>query len=1026
MNQAPTDLPVANARTSSQTAQIGGGRRILIADFDLFRNIGGGQSVYQKLIALRPQDTWYYFRRTEAPDAPRPANTVAVAFTPLYGAAAGKLPRDLQPLFRPYLMARNMAAAVAEECGITDFDVVDAPDYATAGLFLRQALRTEGMRVGSVVIAMHGTLSSAFRGGWPTHAGDLRALAELQISERLQFRAADARYALSDSYVREWGRHSVGGVNRLDPLCITGEAEPFRPPVSDTPPNLAFVGRREKWKGPDLFLDLAWGIDPAAYDRLLLIGPEGPNRLGQGSTAILDGIARFRRLRPEIVGSMKAAQIQELFQSRTALLLPSRHDTFNLVALEAVRLGCPALVSRRAGVAEWLKAVLPQIDWLTVDIDCSRSAAAAVADTLHNYDARRDQLIEALLRRPLIADTSTVDRIHDPAGRHNTEARHRVAEISARFESLVNLRSYRPVQRRVDQLVLRNPGLAPVRAVLKSGMGILRVRRNLRALLPKTERMKALIERRSKLSPRVFRQVIEARQHGEARQAYLNAPEVKTPDVAAKVQLISRDVPSRLSERVTLFRELARLESKRDRNPLVAATYHLRIMRWLGHDRFGQLPYVSDVLRTHGFVREAEVAEAMFAPGADTVTGCLALMQEAFARNLTKPDRELAICDDRRPTDRTAQVAVICSLYNAATKLPTLLSMLAAQSVAREGRLEIVLVDSGSPSDERRVFEAFAATHDIPIVFARSAERETIQAAWNRGIKLSRAPYLAFLGADEGLHPDALRRLAAVLDKEPEIDWVMADSVVTEVDRDGVYSHEVMTYDRKGFRKELTYLDTCYLSWVGGLYRRTIHDRFGYYDKSFRAAGDTEFKNRVLPHIQCAHLPEMLGVFNNYPEERTTASPRAEIEDLRAWYLWRTVAGMHYAFDAGPIEPAVALLRNSLNYRKSFCGHLSSDFDLAQSLVSYLQPRPDAPEWIDTARTEIDAAVNLMRVVDDPPTNRPTGPGGILGANWLFQRVRDAQRMAIEHQDVFQLPSKPHYELFNDNRYEQHWWSWSE
>ena len=39
-------------------------------------------------------------------------------------------------------------------------------------------------------------------------------------------------------------------------------------------------------------------------------------------------------------------------------------------------------------------------------------------------------------------------------------------------------------------------------------------------------------------------------------------------------------------------------------------------------------------------------------------------------------------------------------------------------------------------------------------------------------------------------------------------------------------------------------------------------------------------------------IPQTLGVFLNYPEERTTASPKAEIEDLRAWYLHRTVAGL--------------------------------------------------------------------------------------------------------------------------------------
>ena len=58
-----------------------------------------------------------------------------------------------------------------------------------------------------------------------------------------------------------------------------------------------------------------------------------------------------------------------------------------------------------------------------------------------------------------------------------------------------------------------------------------------------------------------------------------------------------------------------------------------------------------------------------------------------------------------------------------------------------------------------------------------------------------------------------------------------------------------MPYDRRKYQQDLVYLETCYLSWVGALYRRSIHDRFGYYDGSFRGAGDTEFKSRILPFI---------------------------------------------------------------------------------------------------------------------------------------------------------------------------------
>ena len=204
-------------------------------------------------------------------------------------------------------------------------------------------------------------------------------------------------------------------------------------------------------------------------------------------------------------------------------------------------------------------------------------------------------------------------------------------------------------------------------------------------------------------------------------------------------------------------------------------------------------------------------------------------------------------------------------------------------------------------------------------------------------------------------------------------------------------------------------------------------DRFGLYDESFRAAGDTEFKNRILPHIRSVHVPRALGVFNNYPEERTTAHPRAEIEDLRAWYLWRTAAGMRHAFANRPAEDAMALLRTALNYRKSFCGHLSSDFDLADAIARSLVGRPDAPAaWVQHATQATGAALATLRQLDHLPRALSSGPRGLNLARYVFAQVKAAHGpMAEQHRVLFDLPARPHYDVFNDNRYEQHWWSWS-
>jgi glycosyltransferase involved in cell wall biosynthesis len=992
------------------------GRKILVLDFDLYRFVGGGQSVYQRLIALRPDDTFYYFRRLESADATRPANVIAIPYRVTYWVRPDDLPDGQAHFIWAYLECRNMAAAAREAVGAGfDFDVADAPDYNQLGPFIRPALQAEGLRLSTVAVAMHGTLSSAFRAGWPTGQVDDPMLAEMQEREHLQFRAADARYAISASYAAQWGRCAPLEVNLLDPLCIVERADPILPARSSEPADLAFIGRRERWKGPDLFLDAAWWIERSLYRRLLLIGPDGPNHLGTGSDAILSEIARQRNLRPDMAGTWTRGEVNELFATRTLLLLPSRQDTFNLVALEAIRHGCPVVISNRTGVAQWLRSHLPELDWLITDIDCSRSAAGRADAILRDYDVCRENLVLAVQRRRLTPNAATVEGVYVPCARRDALAQQTAMDLAARFAPLLRI----AVASEPEPSLLRSAVIAKQRLGNAGHMALNTVRRKIGR-----QRIKGAIREFTGHTPEVFGQINRTRGLPGFHAWMRHGDETDDQEVLDKIARLSRDIQNRRIDRVPLFRELARLE-RRAGCEIVAATYGLRAMRWLGRDAFGDLPYVAATLEAAGFAHEATTARAMFGDEPGTFDRCRRLMDDAVERNRHNPARPLAVVDDRRG-ESVPRVSVIVSLYAAATKLDTLLTMLNQQSLARRGELEVVLVDSNSPADERGAFAAFAADNKLPIVYARSRERETIQAAWNRGIQLSRAPYLAFLGADEGLHPEALCRLAATLDADADVDWAMADSLVTSVDSDGVFDVDVMPYDRRGFRQDLVYLETCYLSWVGGLYRRSIHDRFGWYDESFRAAGDTEFKNRIMPHIRSVRVPGMLGVFNNYPEERTTQSPRAEIEDLRSWYLWRTTAGMHYAFANRPAEDAARLFVDALSYRKSFCGHVSTDFDLACALAEHLAGRPDASAWAATALSEARAVLSLVRGLDLVPEDLPRGPRGVLTALWVHQQLTAMRRLAVKHRSLFAMTQTPHYEVFNDNRYEQHWYSWSD
>ena len=1003
---------------------------VLIIEVDLFRSIGGGQTVYGALVRQRPDLDFYYLRRTEQPDAPRPPNAYALPLRDVYAEPVEPLADSLRPFFDVFRtcmdIARSAADAHAAGSAPARFDVVDTPDYRYDGLFIRYALQAHGIGVGSVALALHGVLSSAFVGAWPWSGDAGRLFADLHLRERLQYRAADLRYGLSDAYVEALERRAPFAVNRLDPVAVIRPTTPTLSPVQDRAPDIAFIGRKERRKGPDILLDALWWAPLGGWRELRLIGPDGENHQGAGSADPLAAVAAARGLSFRDEPALGQGALQALCRDKTLLVAPSRYDQFNLVALEGLLDACPTVVSRTTGVARWIGDRLPALSSLVSDFGCDRSVALQLHAMGADYDRVRGDLAELLDKAAIRPDVQSVAGVYAVGDGGDARVQARLHAMAERF-----MLAGRFLERR-EQV---RPPADPI--VLLGGAAALAGRR----LDQARRRVGGGLQRRSpRLSFGLAHPLLAVQRLGEHRLASGMGPSARSElgligsrpgvirrlvemsertdrQIEAKIGYLNVLASERRVDRARWFAELARLERLRG-HVATAAAYDLRLMRWMGGDRFQALPRTLADLRVEGYAREAEVADALYGRPAELSERSEKLLAEQQRRWRHVPEQPWQAFEDRR-SDIAPKVSVVVSLYNAADKLPRFLAMLAAQTLVRSGAAEVVLVDSGSPADERSAFEATWAQTPFPVVYGRSAARETIQTAWNRGILLARGEHLAFLGVDEGLRPDGLERLSRALDAAPDADWAMADALVTEVDRRGVFARDVMAYDRDGYRQSFCYLDSTYLAYVGGLYRRNLHERFGFYDEDFRAAGDTEFKNRILPYIRTVRVPERLGVFNNYPDDRASQSPRAEIEDLRAWYLHRSEAGVGYAFAGAPESEVKGLLAACFDYRKCYSQARSTDLDLALNLARHLKRRSNGAEGGALAQALAAAAEDLRQL-----ELWRTPDQGLRAQHRLATLIRRIEGGVGQAGARFGVASTA-VQVFNDNRYEQHHWSWS-
>ena len=1015
-------------------------------------------------------------------------------------------------------------------------DVLEIPDYLPYAAFIPATCAFLGVEVGKFALSMHGTLSAVLAQNWSPFGGDLD---KLRYFEDALYSAVDLRYGIGPFYVRETAARLGLPGQLLDAGSIFTFAPAPKPdtssPVPRSVPDVVFVGRHEKCKGPDIFLDLVSKLARKG-GRTRIIGP-GVAFDDQKSETVLKALAARRRLDVSFEVMRRADLIAMLRTERVVALFPSRIDTFNLAALEALMNGSPCAISDACGIVDYLETAWPGIPY--VKIGHGTAADRQRIDGLvSRYDDARAELLAYLGSHERRACGLTIDAIYETGSANDPNVRRMLDGVFAEIAARLPVRETREVYRvrhalatDVDFVLRSPPSLArsrfdvlDARAVPRllpdAPTGIaaatLRLRepgrqtRWLRLPFVKTQPIEQpLFDELWYLdqNPDILGAGVDARGHyrsnghlegrkpnrvfdsnwylsnypdvadwgGDPLDHYIRhgaaegrepAPWFNTlayiaeyPEAGGHALLhflqtrkpvpAEHDQKSRsighLSEklidvfdtsvafgrdletwngagdadkpslaprilkglerhafsgdRVRAYRLAAEVERRRG-NAVLIATYHLRALRLSGQRDPQMAEMVAGLLEQTGYPHEATAAKLLYGDG--TPQQVLAFLESRSESLKTWSADEPELIVDRRTID-APRISIIVSIYNGLNKAGNFLSALSGLPNEVRASLELVLVDSASPDGTAAWIAAEIDARTVmpnwlSVVLVKSAGRETIQKAWNRGVLAARGEYFSFMGIDEVNRPDGYGRLADYLDAHPDIDWVVSDALMQSVEMDGSFVADQMRYRRAIASKDDHLLDVCYVSYVGCLYRASIHRRFGYYDESFRAAGDTEFKNRLLRDISVGYLDDSIGFFANYPEERMTESPLAEIEDLRAWYLHRSVGGLMYRFrDAAP-DAIVALFLRALLYRKSYMDRSCSDLELAANLAALLEiSHPDAFETIAEAAVEVNAALGAYRMLDGVSD----GSRGIDAASLQSRRDRivDAAWMLVRSHD---------------------------
>lgn len=204
-------------------------------------------------------------------------------------------------------------------------------------------------------------------------------------------------------------------------------------------------------------------------------------------------------------------------------------------------------------------------------------------------------------------------------------------------------------------------------------------------------------------------------------------------------------------------------------------------------------------------------------------------------------------------------VSAIVSVYNGKLFIENCINDLINQTLYKKNILEIIIVVSASIDNAENIILNFQKKYKN-IHYIRTAERESLYKAWNRGIKYSSGNYITNANIDDIHRFDALEIMFDELENNSEIDLVYHYHYLSKIINQPYEKHineKKIYYPEFDNRTIYQFYPFCHQN----MWRKSIHEKIGFFDESYLVAGDLDFAFRFCINGHKAKLiKDFLGV----------------------------------------------------------------------------------------------------------------------------------------------------------------------
>ncbi|PZX19161.1 glycosyltransferase involved in cell wall biosynthesis [Breznakibacter xylanolyticus] len=195
-------------------------------------------------------------------------------------------------------------------------------------------------------------------------------------------------------------------------------------------------------------------------------------------------------------------------------------------------------------------------------------------------------------------------------------------------------------------------------------------------------------------------------------------------------------------------------------------------------------------------------------------------------------------------------VSIIIAVFNGEKYLPECLDSIIKQ---KYHNFETIIIDGGSTDQTVSIIKDYSNRLLIQWI---SEKDNGIYDAWNKAISMSQGTWLTFVGCDDVMFEDWLQIMLRSTDANPTLNFVSAITTMVSNDLKPIRNWG----SRWNLSKMNRYMNVAH---VGAFHHRTLFDRFGTFNISYKKVADYEFLLRIGNSISASFVNEVIGLMRH-------------------------------------------------------------------------------------------------------------------------------------------------------------------